>query len=73
MSIRRSCGCILIWTVLHVGAGIVMQLYCLAGSLAGRLTPAHDIDICNVTLFWHFVAATASISVAVVALFPMVA
>jgi cytochrome c oxidase subunit I+III len=64
---------LLIWTVLHVGAGIVMQLYCVAGSLAGRLTPTHDIDICNVTLFWHFVAATALITVAVVALFPMVA
>jgi cytochrome c oxidase subunit I+III len=64
---------LLIWTVLHVGAGIIMQLYCVAGSLAGRLTPAHDIDICNVTLFWHFVAATALITVAVVALFPMVA
>jgi cytochrome c oxidase subunit I+III len=64
---------LLIWTVLHVGAGSIMQLYCVARSLAGRLTPAHDIDICNVTLFWHFVAATALITVAVVALFPMVA
>jgi cytochrome c oxidase subunit I+III len=64
---------LLIWTVLHVGAGIIMQLYCVARSLAGVLTPAHDIDICNVTLFWHFVAATALITVATVALFPMVA
>jgi cytochrome c oxidase subunit I+III len=64
---------LLIWTVLHVGAGVVMHLYCVAGSFAGRLTPTHDIDICNVTLFWHFVAATALITVAVVALFPMVA
>jgi cytochrome c oxidase subunit I+III len=64
---------LLIWTVLHVGAGVIMQLYCLARSLAGRLTPAHDIDICNVTLFWHFVAATALVTVAVVALFPEVA
>jgi cytochrome c oxidase subunit I+III len=64
---------LLIWTALHVGAGIIMQLYCVARSLAGRLTPLHDIDICNVTLFWHFVAATALIAVAVLALFPMVA
>jgi cytochrome c oxidase subunit I+III len=64
---------LLIWATLHVGAGIIMQLYCVARSLAGRLTPAHDIDIWNVTLFWHFVAATALITVAVVALFPMVA
>jgi cytochrome c oxidase subunit I+III len=62
-----------IWTALHVGAGIVMHLYCIARSLAGRLTPAHDIDIRNVTLFWHFVAATALITVAVVALFPVAA
>jgi cytochrome c oxidase subunit I+III len=64
---------LLIWTTLHVGTGVIMQLYCVAGSLAGRLTPSHDIDIWNVTLFWHFVAATALITVAVVALFPMVA
>jgi cytochrome c oxidase subunit I+III len=64
---------LLIWAVLHVGAGIVMQLYCMARSLAGRLTPAFDIDICNVALFWHFLAATAVITVAVVALFPLVA
>ena len=31
---------LVIWTALHVGAGIIMQLYCLARSLAGRLTPA---------------------------------
>ncbi|MGH6914883.1 MAG: cytochrome ubiquinol oxidase subunit I, partial [Geminicoccales bacterium] len=64
---------LLIWTVLHVGAGVVMHLYCIAGSLAGRLTPAYDIDIRNVALYWHFLAATALITVAVVALFPMVA
>jgi cytochrome c oxidase subunit I+III len=64
---------LLIWTVLHVGAGIVMQLYCIARSFAGLLTPTFDIDICNVTLFWHFAAATTLIAVAVVALFPMVA
>jgi cytochrome c oxidase subunit I+III len=62
-----------IWTALHVGAGIVMHLYCIARSLAGRLTPTHDIDIRNATLFWHFVAVTALITVAVVALFPVAA
>jgi cytochrome c oxidase subunit I+III len=64
---------LLIWTALHVGAGLVMQLYCIAGSLAGRLTPAFDIDIWNVALFWHFLLVTAAIAVAVVALFPLVA
>jgi cytochrome c oxidase subunit I+III len=64
---------LLIWAVLHVGAGVIMQLYCIARSFAGLLTSAHDIDICNVALFWHFVAATALVTVATVALFPMVA
>ena len=64
---------LLIWSALHAGAGIVMQLYCVARSVAGRLTPACDIDMCNVALFWHFVAATALITVAVVALFPLAA
>jgi cytochrome c oxidase subunit I+III len=64
---------LLIWTALHVGAGLVMQLYCIAGSLAGRLTPTFDIDIWNVALFWHFLLVTAVIAVAVVALFPLVA
>ena len=36
------------------GAGIVMQLYCLAGSFAGKMTPRHDADLRNVTLYWHF-------------------
>jgi heme/copper-type cytochrome/quinol oxidase subunit 3 len=62
-----------IWVALHVGVGIVMQLYCLVGSLAGRLTPQHDIDIWNVALYWHFVVVTALVTVAVVALFPGVA
>ena len=64
---------ILIWTALHAGVGVVMQLYCLARSFAGKLTRAHDIDIHNVTLYWHFVAVTALVAVATVALFPRVA
>jgi cytochrome c oxidase subunit I+III len=63
---------LIIWTALHVAAGIVMQLYCVARSLAGRLTPQYDIDIWNVALYWHFVIVTAVVTVAVVALFPQV-
>jgi cytochrome c oxidase subunit I+III len=62
---------LLIWAVLHVGPGVIMQLYCLAGSLAGRLTPEHDIDICNVALFWHFVAFTVFVTTATIAGFPL--
>jgi cytochrome c oxidase subunit I+III len=61
------------WTSVHVGLGMIMQLYCLARSLAGLLTPEYDMDIWNVALFWHFTALTALVAVAVVAFFPLVA
>jgi cytochrome c oxidase subunit I+III len=61
-----------VWICVHIAAGVVMQLYCIARRLAGRLTAEHDIDICNVTLYWHFMAITVVISCAVLALFPQV-
>ena len=64
---------LVIWTAVHVLAGLIMQAYCLARRLAGRMDAEHDIDICNVTLYWHFVALTVLITVAVIAGFPLVA
>jgi cytochrome c oxidase subunit I+III len=64
---------LVIWTVLHVAAGLVMHLYCIARRLAGRMSARHDIDIANVTLYWHFAALTVVITVAVIAGFPLVA
>jgi cytochrome c oxidase subunit I+III len=61
------------WTAFHVAAGVVMQLYCLARRAAGRMTAEHDIDIQNVTLYWHFMAITALITVATIAGFPLLA
>ena len=61
---------LVIWTVLHAAVAIVMQLYCLARSFAGRLTARHDMDIRNVVLYWHFLAVTALSSFAVTGLFP---
>lgn len=61
-----------IWTALHAGVGIIMLLYCIARRWAGAMTARHDIDIHNVALFWHFVAVTASITIAVIAGFPLV-
>lgn len=61
-----------IWVALHAVVGVIMQAYCLAGRLAGRLTARHDIDIWNVTLFWHFAAIMVAITVAVIAGFPLV-
>ena len=47
-----------------------MQLYCLAGSLFGKLTPRYDADIWNVSLFWHFVTISALVTCAVLGLMP---
>ncbi len=63
---------LMIWAALHVGLGVVMQGYVLARRWAGRLTAEYDIDIRNVALYWHFAAATAGVTVAVVAGFPLV-
>jgi cytochrome c oxidase subunit 1/cytochrome c oxidase subunit I+III len=61
---------IVIWITVHAGLGIVMQLYCLAGSLAGKLTPRYDADLHNVTLFWHFFVLSALVGCAVIGLAP---
>ncbi|HEX2139341.1 MAG TPA: cytochrome ubiquinol oxidase subunit I, partial [Woeseiaceae bacterium] len=58
------------WSALHVFCGILMQLYCAARRLAGCMTANHDIDIRNVTLYWHFLLITVFITVAVIAFFP---
>ncbi|HVS62620.1 MAG TPA: cytochrome c oxidase subunit I [Thermoanaerobaculia bacterium] len=64
---------LVIWVVAHVGAGVVMLGYCIARAAAGRLTARFDIDIQNVTLYWHFVAITVAVTVAVISGFPLVA
>jgi len=61
-----------IWAAFHVIVGAVMLLYCIARRMAQRLTSKHDIDIWNVTLYWHFVAVTIVITVAVIGGFPLV-
>ncbi len=61
-----------IWTALHAAVGCLMSSYALARRAAGRMTAVYDIDIHNVVLFWHFVAITTVITVAVIAGFPLV-
>ncbi|RWN48532.1 MAG: cytochrome c oxidase subunit I [Mesorhizobium sp.] len=61
---------LVIWALAHAAVGSVMQLYCLARSLAGRLTREHDMELHNVALYWHFMAITAVITFAVIGLFP---
>ena len=61
------------WTALHVLTGVIMQLYCVARRLAGRMTARYDADLCNVTLYWHFLALTVAITTATLAGFPLLA
>jgi cytochrome c oxidase subunit I+III len=64
---------LVLWAVVHVVVGMLMQLYCIARRMAGRMTARRDGDITNVALYWHFTALTAVITVAVIAGFPLVA
>lgn len=64
---------LVLWTVVHIAAGVIMQLYCMARRMAGRMTARYDIDIANVALYWHFCALTVGITIAVIAGFPLVA
>ncbi|MCQ4632956.1 cytochrome c oxidase subunit I [Shinella sp. CPCC 100929] len=59
-----------LWTVVHGGVAIIMQLYCLARNLAGRMSARHDMDLRNVVLYWHFLVITAITSFGVLGLFP---
>jgi cytochrome c oxidase subunit I+III len=63
---------LVIWTAVHAGLGVIMQLYCVARRAAGRMTGRYAQDIANVTLYWHFVAVTVLVTVAVIAGFPLV-
>lgn len=62
---------LVVWTVIHVGLGVVMHLYVMARRIARRMTATHDADMAVVTLYWHFVGLTAITAVAVVAGFPL--
>jgi cytochrome c oxidase subunit 1/cytochrome c oxidase subunit I+III len=59
-----------LWLVLHLALGAVMQAYCLAGSVFGKMTPTHDADLANVALYWHFAVLTALITTAVLGIAP---
>jgi cytochrome c oxidase subunit I+III len=66
--------CVLVlWTVVHLAVGTLMQGYCLARRVAGKMDAVHDADIVNVSLYWHFMLLTVGITVAVIAGFPLVA
>jgi cytochrome c oxidase subunit I+III len=47
-----------------------MQLYALARSVAGRMTPLHDNDVRNVAVYHHFLAFSALVTFVVIGFFP---
>ena len=66
-----TCWVLILWLAAHVGAGLVMQGYCAARSLAGRMTPEYDADFWNVALYWHFLLVTGVVTFALLGLFPL--
>jgi cytochrome c oxidase subunit I len=64
---------LVVWTAVHLAAGFVMQVYCIARSFAGLLTRRFDADIWNVTLYWHAMAFTVLVTCLVIGGFPVVA
>ncbi|GAB7550846.1 cytochrome c oxidase subunit I [Novosphingobium sp. 11B] len=62
-----------IWTTAHCGVAAIMLAYVLARSLAGKMTPAHDADIRNVTVYMHFLALTVAVTYLTIGLFPELA
>jgi cytochrome c oxidase subunit I+III len=62
---------LVIWTAFHVVIGVVMHAYCVARRMARRMTARYDCEIVNVAVYWHFVALTVVITVAVIAGFPL--
>ncbi|MGZ3215275.1 cbb3-type cytochrome c oxidase subunit I [Paracoccus sp. T5] len=61
---------LVIWTGVHVLVGVLMQLYCLAGTIFGKIDPDHDADLWNVSLYWHFHVLTVLVTAAVIGLGP---
>jgi cytochrome c oxidase subunit I+III len=62
---------LVIWIAAHAALGAIMLLFALGRGLAGRLTPVHDGDIRNVTVYQHFLALSALIAFVVVGFFPV--
>ena len=61
---------LVLWTVVHIGLGILMNLFCLFGLLVGDFTPRRDAPLWNVSLFWHFLGLTMLVTVCAVAVLP---
>jgi heme/copper-type cytochrome/quinol oxidase subunit 3 len=62
---------LVVWIVLHLATGMLMQGYCLARSIYGKMTPRYDADIRNVALYWHFAGFSALLTALVIGGFPL--
>ena len=61
---------LVMWVAAHAALGVVMQLYVLARSVAGRMTPVHDGDVRNITVYQHFLALSAVVTFPLIGFFP---
>ena len=61
---------IAVWTAVHTIPGVIMQLYCLAGTIFGKVLPTYDAPIWNTVLYWHFLLVTALVSAFVIGALP---
>jgi cytochrome c oxidase subunit I+III len=62
---------LVVWIVLHLATGMLMQGYCLARSIFNKMTPRYDADLWNVTLYWHFAGFSALLTAVVIGGFPL--
>ncbi|NDV52552.1 MULTISPECIES: cbb3-type cytochrome c oxidase subunit I [unclassified Salipiger] len=62
---------LILWIGVHLLLDAVMRLYVAARIWCGHCTPRYHADSANLTLFTHFVALTAVVIFALLALFPM--
>jgi cytochrome c oxidase subunit I+III len=70
-SYDATCWVLILWLGLHVALAIFMQGYVWARSLKGLCTPRYPADLANLTLYWHFLAVTAIVTFALLALIPL--
>jgi len=59
------------WTIFHAIVGMIMQLYCMARRLGGKMTARYDADVTNVSLYEIFLAFTAVVTALVISGFPL--
>jgi cytochrome c oxidase subunit I+III len=59
------------WAAVHLSVGIMMQAYAIVRSWKRRMTPVHDADLWNITLYWHFALFTAVMTALVIGGFPL--